>query len=173
MSQGKLRWPSCSRSGVRDWSNKVKLSLTKDIFRYLCRVQMYLLNFWEIVQFWPAKPRHYYYKGEQLKSISNIKGGESSISTIAVSVSAHHPVETGGRIHHPRHQRGRDHTAAIWLLSTLNAIIVGWKFHIWSNGERLWLSRISFLKRHAGQIRSPSFNVFLFIKIIKTSWRLI
>ena len=44
-SPGKLRWPSCSRSGVRDY-NILELKPTKDLlFRYLCRVQMYLLNF--------------------------------------------------------------------------------------------------------------------------------
>ena len=52
------------------------------------------------------------YKGEQL---NNIKGLESSISTISVSVSAvnthQHPVETGDRSN-PPHHRGLNHTAA-------------------------------------------------------------
>ena len=33
---------------LQEWGERLerrKLSLTKDLFRYLCRVQMYLLNF--------------------------------------------------------------------------------------------------------------------------------
>ena len=83
---------------------------TKDLFRYLCRVQMYLLNFWEIVQFWPVKPRHYN-KGEG--KLTNTK---LYIQYFSISVSTHHPVETGWRTN-PPHHHGQNQSSYIWLLT--------------------------------------------------------